>query len=588
MRRQTLLFALIGWLGAASHAWAAIDDICTPLPGEPKADPVRDLCDVQEKPGSFPPWGDIFGRFFSRTELVRSHALVIAVGDYDAWQNLEAPLADARRVRDFLVHDEGFDLVVTLTNRMATKGRIERLMEEVFPSRVTPRDRFLFYFSGHGTQRQLDVGKVGYLVLKVAGERSFADMVSMGNIQRWADNLSHARHTLFLLDACFSGLAGTQRMGPLDDKTIDRLSQYGHHLVTAGTENEESVGVSGGSVFTTAFLRAASGLGDTSTGDYPQDGIVSLKEMTEYIGRYLDAELARINARFGRGYHMTPQLSELRPDNAGEFFFISRARKIEEAGLPHDTPLVHGVPEGKGSTAIGSEPYQNRDAAMFATIRDSMVADDFERFIQTYPSSVLVPDAEHRLAALRQHTPAPEPEPNVTLKPDQEPRPAQELAPTLLGPEAIEQALGLSRDQRRDIQLALNELRHDVGAVDGSFGPRTRGAIKSWQRELGALATGYLTGEQVAQLVPVAARIRQRLAEKREAEEQAKRREAEELAKQLEALRMELAKHPEAAAGLAKRRALDEELAKQREGEEGAKLPETGEPNVGAYEILTR
>lgn len=50
------------------------------------------------------------------------------------------------------------------------------------------------------------------------------------------------------------------------------------------------------------------------------------------------------------------------------------------------------------------------------------------------------------------------------------------------------------------IQEALNALGYDVGEADGIFGPRTRSALRDWQRGNGLTSDGYLTDNQVNRL----------------------------------------------------------------------------------------
>lgn len=70
--------------------------------------------------------------------------------------------------------------------------------------------------------------------------------------------------------------------------------------------------------------------------------------------------------------------------------------------------------------------------------------------------------------------------------------------------QAAEGALGLTREQRRQIQEALAARGFDVGPADGSFGPRTREAIRAWQHGMytsgSKRVTGYLHTSQ-AQLL---------------------------------------------------------------------------------------
>ena len=60
-----------------------------------------------------------------------------------------------------------------------------------------------------------------------------------------------------------------------------------------------------------------------------------------------------------------------------------------------------------------------------------------------------------------------------------------------LGP-LVEEALGLSRAQRRLIEAGLDGAGYDPGPVDGVFTQRTRGAVSSWQAARGEAETGYL------------------------------------------------------------------------------------------------
>ncbi|MGB3178321.1 MAG: peptidoglycan-binding protein [Albidovulum sp.] len=63
-----------------------------------------------------------------------------------------------------------------------------------------------------------------------------------------------------------------------------------------------------------------------------------------------------------------------------------------------------------------------------------------------------------------------------------------------------EEAMRLTRDQRRQIQRDLSILDIDPKGIDGVFGPGSRNAISSWQRQAGFERTGYLTTPQMAAL----------------------------------------------------------------------------------------
>ncbi len=69
-----------------------------------------------------------------------------------------------------------------------------------------------------------------------------------------------------------------------------------------------------------------------------------------------------------------------------------------------------------------------------------------------------------------------------------------------------EEALGLSRDQRREIQRDLSILNFNTRGIDGIFGNGTRAAISNWQQENGFAQTGYVTVEQITRIEAQAAR----------------------------------------------------------------------------------
>ncbi|MGJ5203154.1 caspase family protein [Bradyrhizobium sp. HKCCYLR20261] len=302
------------------------------------------------RPDGLPSWSDVYKKFFGNNEFGRSYAVVIGVGDYDIYPKLDAPAADAVRMRDFLRDDAGFDYIVTLTDERASRSRIETLMEKTLPKLVGTNDRFLLYFSGHGETRKLaSDSKRGYLILKPAGKEDWDEMLDMPRVMQWAENVGQSRHSLFILDACFSGLAAGQAKGSVRDQTISRLSQPAHQLVTAGVENELSFAVQGESLFTKAFIEAARG-----TRRPAPDGVASLSEIMLDVGRSID----EYRSNSGMKQRMSPRqyLLNVR-NNAGEFFFLQKERlEKKDAGTgasrkPDDpTPKgADGQPERKMS-----------------------------------------------------------------------------------------------------------------------------------------------------------------------------------------------------------------------------------------------
>ena len=68
-------------------------------------------------------------------------------------------------------------------------------------------------------------------------------------------------------------------------------------------------------------------------------------------------------------------------------------------------------------------------------------------------------------------------------------------------PEEMEEALGLTREQKKPVQQGLLAAGLDVGVADGLFGPRTRAELRAYQKKKGYPETGRLSGEQAEALM---------------------------------------------------------------------------------------
>ncbi len=86
-------------------------------------------------------------------------------------------------------------------------------------------------------------------------------------------------------------------------------------------------------------------------------------------------------------------------------------------------------------------------------------------------------------------------------EPDPEPQPEPEPEPeeTLREAQASERAL--SRDERAELQTALQWFGFYTMAIDAAFGPGTRRSMSAWQEDRGHEPTGVLTTRQRAELL---------------------------------------------------------------------------------------
>lgn len=148
-------------------------------------------------------------------------------------------------------------------------------------------------------------------------------MIDIADVQRWQNFLA-ARQSLFLLGACFSGLAGVVRKASTPkDWRLEQLSQSSHLVMSAGTENEEAIASDawGGSLFTTAVLDGLRGEADAASSRFEKDNIVTLTELEAYVQE---------RVLFERRSHrlpdeITPQVRDLQL-NAGNFLGLFRSQ----------------------------------------------------------------------------------------------------------------------------------------------------------------------------------------------------------------------------------------------------------------------
>lgn len=319
--------------------------------GQPQERDIRELYARKEESFLVKTYNSVF----NEPRFKRSYAIVIGLGDYKKLPHLESSYNDAQRVKKYLIDSAGFDYVITLINKKATRDSISKYMEEVIPNMINKGDRFLFYFSGHGTQRDLGSRIRGYLPMLGSGEKTWSDMISMEDIERWNDNVQKAQHALFVLDCCFSGLAGTEMKGSNKQRHLDYLAKYGHHLITAGTANQKSVGSLKnweGSLFTDAFIKGICGEADATFENYPRDGVVSLTEVIEYIKRRIVEESTKNDS-----IDQSPQISDLNR-NEGEFFFIYDEKRLKQSrqdSMIEKTPIERKGTENPSEIPSGPQ-----------------------------------------------------------------------------------------------------------------------------------------------------------------------------------------------------------------------------------------
>lgn len=244
------------------------------------------------------------------TDYQNSWAIVIGINDYAKWPKLQYAVQDANSIRDTLVNNLGFsnDKVLTLTNADATRNNILALFhDKLGHGDLKKDDRVFVFFAGHGATRKLSSGRnLGYIIpVDSDPEQISVDAIPMTDLQNIAESLA-AKHVLFVMDACYSGM-GLTRGGGSSAFLRENARRMGRQMLTAGGADQMVAdgGPNGHSVFTWTLLQALSGKADLNG-----DGMITATELAAYIAPAVSSVSQQ-----------TPAFGSLPGSEGGEFVF---------------------------------------------------------------------------------------------------------------------------------------------------------------------------------------------------------------------------------------------------------------------------
>lgn len=244
-----------------------------------------------------------------------SWAAIIGIDDYQAWPKLSYAANDARAIQDLLIKKYNFkpDHVFGLFDKDATRENILSLLGDKLanPDLVKREDRVFVFYAGHGATRHLASGRdLGYVIPVDAGLANYeGSAISMSNFQDIAEAIP-AKHLLFVMDSCYSGLALT-RGGGAPPGILNYLQEISRRtarqMFTAGGADQQvaDTGPNGHSVFTWTLLQALDGRADLNG-----DGVVTATELAAYITPAVSALS-----------HQTPAFGNLPGSEGGDFLF---------------------------------------------------------------------------------------------------------------------------------------------------------------------------------------------------------------------------------------------------------------------------
>lgn len=247
------------------------------------------------------------------SDYQNSWAIVIGINDYAKWPKLQYAVQDAKAIRETLINRLGFsnEKVLTLSNGEATRNNILALFhDKLGHGQLKKDDRVFVFFAGHGATRKLSSGRnLGYIIpVDSDPEQVSVDAIPMTDLQNIAENLD-AKHVLFVMDACYSGL-GLTRGGGSSNFLRENAKRMGRQMLTAGGADQlvADGGPNGHSVFTWTLLQALSGKADLNG-----DGMITATELAAYIAPAVSSVSQQ-----------TPAFGSLPGSEGGEFIFEMR------------------------------------------------------------------------------------------------------------------------------------------------------------------------------------------------------------------------------------------------------------------------
>jgi peptidoglycan/xylan/chitin deacetylase (PgdA/CDA1 family)/TolA-binding protein len=305
-----------------------------------------------------------------------SWAAVIGVDAYQTWPKLSYAANDAQAVRDLLIKKYNFkpEHTFLLLDKEATRQNILSLLGDKLgnPDLVKREDRVFVFFAGHGATRHLASGRdLGYIIPVDADLTNYeGQSISMTNFQDIAEAIP-AKHLLFVMDSCYSGLALTRGGGTtlgMSNYLLEISRRTARQMFTAGGMDQQVAdnGPNGHSVFTWTLLQALDGRADLNG-----DGVVTGSELAAYVTPAVSALS-----------HQTPAFGNLPGSEGGDFIFElnheteflnENSAQLGDEGIKLNTQLEQLREEIRKEAAQNAE-LKKQLAAAEAQIQSGQVA----------------------------------------------------------------------------------------------------------------------------------------------------------------------------------------------------------------------
>jgi uncharacterized caspase-like protein len=397
-------------------------------------------------------------------EPQRRVALVIGNSGYQFTPALPNPINDAEAMASALQR-LGFEVAKGID---LDRAETELIIRD-FAKKLPGADVALFFYAGHGMQ----VARQNYLIPVDAQLADETDLHFEATDLNLVLNLMERepRVNLVFLDAC--------RDNPLSQKLARSM---GSTRSTAVGRGLALVDAPDGS-----FIAFA-----TQPDNVALDGEGSHSPFTSALLNHIETpglSLSDMMIRVRNDVKATTNGQQVPKEESSltSSFYFQPAVAAEQAIAAVEPPAAPS-----GTVAAPAAAAVDKEVVFWNSIKDSSSPGQFEAYLAQFPDGTFAPLARVRLEELKA-------------------KPAEQQVASLTTPEAaapepeqIERSIGLTRQGRSRVQLALTLLGYGTGGTDGVLGPKSRAAISAWQTDQGEAATGYLSSTQHAALLDAA------------------------------------------------------------------------------------
>lgn len=304
-------------------------------------------------------------RFCLKPKYSESWAIIIGINHYATVSPLTFAVNDAKEFAITLIDKYNFPEknIVTLIDQDATYKNICDSFFKI-ANLANVDDRVIFYFAGHGHTISGIRGEVGFLIPHDATD-NIASYIPWTHFTNNSD-LIHAKHILFIIDACYGGLALTRNMGSGSSRFVkDMLQRLSRQVIASGKANEVVADgggpLAGHSIFTGHLLEGLSGKAETG------QGIITGNSLMAYVYSQVSQDA---------NSHQTPQYGHLSGD--GDFIFNppffdnTNSENILEGNFIYSIQAVEDFEESSTEDKLQTCKSLISDSSKFIQLHDFM------------------------------------------------------------------------------------------------------------------------------------------------------------------------------------------------------------------------